>query len=171
MLLLLRRLLVGLRLGVFLSALLWLAISARPNPLDNEKTHHPRKPVESTSSRHVYNDIDPDDTEVPPPVAVLDSKVVEEDVGVCQLAELAVGSSRRVVQATTGVGLVSLQVVAAGLSGGWVELLEFFRTARDGRVGDGDTEDTFDKVGEGRDAVHELPEPGEGVVGYENTAD
>lgn len=59
----------------------------------------------------------------------------------------------------------------AGLAGGRGEVQVLVGGADDVGVGHGSGEEAVDQVGEGRDAVHEDPEPGQGGRGGKNAAE
>lgn len=54
-----------------------------------------------------------------------------------------------------------MEVLAAGLAGGWIEMRELDGGADDAGVGQTGGEHSVDEVREGRNAVHEDPESGE----------
>lgn len=83
---------------------------------------HPRQPVEEDCGGDVEDDEDPHESEVPPTVAVLHVQLSQIGVRVPRGAEFALRCGVRVVDVTAGATGVGLEVIEAGLVGGWVEV-------------------------------------------------
>jgi hypothetical protein len=131
-------------------------------------THNSRQPIQEDRRKDIKDDKYPYDAKVAPSILKADANGIKEDVCISDLAELALGGRGGIYDRSASIALVGTEVVTTRAGGGYDPDEFGGRTGRRG-IGNRHPEDTFNKVGEGRHAVHEDPESREVLGLHQDT--
>jgi hypothetical protein len=133
---------------------------------------HTEEVVQQRSSSNIEEDVHPHEAEVSPPLRPVDVGAVEVLVRDAQSAVAAVAGRERVLERAGGGSQVRREVLLASLADvGWAEGADFCGGAFDRAAVEHCCGYAGYPVGEGRDAVHEDPEAGEGAGALHDTTE
>jgi hypothetical protein len=151
-----------------------IALSPRGRPLYLRPLlplRHARQPVNAQRSKNIEHYVRRYDTQIPPAVRIRAAHTCQVGIRIRHRAELAVGRRLRIRKIPTRELDVWLHVLPTGRIRHGLHRQQLDVRAPHGSVGQAGAQHRGHDVREGRDAVHENPEAGQGVGRGEHAAE